>query len=67
VKWHQCDKCDYKSKQVSRLKAHKSHIHDIDVEWRYCDRCNYKSKDIFALKQHKTHKINIHDVKMASM
>ena len=29
VTWYNCDLCDYRSKEKSKLKRHKSHKHDL--------------------------------------
>ena len=49
-----CDQCDYKTKNNSDLKRHKSAIHDIDVKWYLCDQCDYKAKTNSDLKRHKS-------------
>jgi len=56
-----CNLCEFKTKYPSRLKRHKSDIHNIDVKWHHCNigECKYKCKNNSDLKKHKAF---IHDI-----
>lgn len=53
--WYNCNLCDYKTKNKSHIKRHKSVNHNIDVKWFHCDikDCDYKTKTNSQLKLHK--------------
>ena len=63
MKKFKCDLlgCNFKTKQKSHLKRHKSFVHDINVKWFSCDipGCDHKSKQKSNLK---VHKAVIHDI-----
>lgn len=43
--WHQCDRCDFKSKTTQTLVKHKAKVHLIGAKWHFCDKCDYKTLD----------------------
>ncbi|KAJ3656477.1 hypothetical protein Zmor_015550 [Zophobas morio] len=54
IKWHECDKCPYRSKFNSELKKHRDANHSEEAKWYECAKYSYKTKVKSYLVQHVT-------------
>ena len=56
--WHQCDKCEFKTKTPGSLKSHISVVH-FNIKPFACDLCEFKAANQSDLRAHKRRKHSI--------